>query len=293
MHKIYNYFYSTGNPTGKSDKTYRTGDGYRFIYEGTETSDGEWQVTLKNTEGYNNGKTSTFLLGNPFMAHVDILKFLEENERVLRQEVKVYDGNTLNSEIKADGQLLSYSDKTYTHIAPMQSVFVTAKDNEQGSITVTFTKDMLTQMSEDKVRSRAVSSAIQQKGIRITATDGETESRCLLLKRSGAMDACRAGEDAEVLIDPATAPGVVVFTVADEKALDIQQFRVAERIPLGFVVKENSARATLKFSFTEKEWNGWVLKDTETGKRYDLKTGNIVIGNLKSNIGRLYLEKIN
>lgn len=293
MHKIYNYFYSTGNPTGKSDKTYRTGDGYRFIYEGTETSDGKWQVTLKNTEGYNNGKTSTFLLGNPFMAHVDIQKFLEENKSVLSQEVKVYDGNTLNSEIKADGQLLSYSEKTYTHIAPMQSVFVKANNNEQGSITVTFTEDMLTQMSEDKVRSRAVSSGIQQKGIRITATDGETESRCLLLKRSGATDACRAGEDAEVLIDPATAPSVVVFTVADDKALDIQQFRVAERIPLGFVVKEESARATLKFSFTEKEWNGWVLKDTETGERYDLKTGNIVIGNLKSNIGRLYLEKIN
>lgn len=293
MHKIYNYFYSTGNPTGKSDKTYRTGDGYRFIYEGTETSDGKWQVTLKNTEGYNNGKTSTFLLGNPFMAHVDIQKFLKENENVLTSEVKVYDGTTLNSEIKADGQLLSSSGDAYAYIAPMQSVFVTAKDNEQGSITVTFTEDMLTQMSEDKVRSRAVSSAIQQKGIRITATDGETESRCLLLKRSGATDACRAGEDTEVLIDPATAPGVVVFTVADDKALDIQQFQTAKRIPLGFVVKEKSARATLKFSFTEKEWNGWVLKDTETGKRYDLKTGNIVIGNLKSNIGRLYLEKIN
>lgn len=293
MHKIYNYFYSTGNPTGKSDKTYRTGDGYRFIYEGTGTSDGKWQVTLKNTEGYNNGKTSTFLLGNPFMAHVDIQKFLKENESVLSQEVKVYDGNTLNSEIKADGQLLSYSEKTYTHIAPMQSVFVTAEDNEQGSITVTFTEDMLTQKPGDKVRSRAVSSGIQQKGIRITATDGDAESRCLLLKRSGATDAYRAGEDAEVLIDPATAPGVVVFTVADEKALDIQQFRAAERIPLGFVVKEKSARATLKFSFTEKEWNGWVLKDTETGNSYDLTKGDIVIGNLKSNIGRLYLEKIN
>ena len=294
MHKIYNYFYSTGNPTGKSDKTYRTGDGYRFIYEGTETSDGEWQVTLKNTEGYNNGKTSTFLLGNPFMAHVDIQEFLEENKSVLSQEVKVYDGNTLNSEIKADGTLLSSSGgDAYAYIAPMQSVFVTANNNEQSSITVTFTENMLTQKPGDKVRSRAVSSAIQQKGIRITATDGDAESRCLLLKRSGATDAYRAGEDAEVLIDPATAPGVVVFTVADDKALDIQQFRAAERIPLGFVVKEKSARATLKFSFTEKEWNGWVLKDTETGERYDLKTGNIVIGNLKSNIGRLYLEKIN
>ena len=268
MHKIYNYFYSTGNPTGKSDKTYRTGDGYRFIYEGTETSNGKWQVTLKNTEGYNNGKTSTFLLGNPFMAHVDIQKFLKKNESVLSQEVKVYNGNTLNSEIKADGTLLSSSGGAYAYIAPMQSVFVTANNNEQGSITVTFTEDMLAQKPEDKVRSRAVSSGIQQKGICITATDGDAESRCLLLKRSGATDACRAGEDAEVLIDPATAPGVVVFTVADDKALDIQQFRVAERIPLGFVVKEKSARATLKFSFTEKEWNGWVLKDTETGKSY-------------------------
>lgn len=293
MHKIYNYFYSTGNPTGKSDKTYRTGDGYRFIYEGTETSDGTWQVTLKNTEGYNNGKTSTFLLGNPFMAHVDIQKFLKKNEDVLKQEVKVYDGTTLNSEIKADGQLLSSSGDTYTHIAPMQSVFVRAQNDVATEVTVTFTEEMLAQKPEDKVRSRAVSSGIQQKGIRITATDGDAESRCLLLKRSGATDAYRAGEDAEVLIDPATAPGVVVFTVADEKALDIQQFRAAERIPLGFVVKEKSARATLKFSFTEKEWNGWVLKDTETGNSYDLTKGDIVIGNLKSNIGRLYLEKIN
>lgn len=293
MHKIYNYFYSTGNPTGKSDKTYRTGDGYRFIYEGTETSNGKWQVTLKNTEGYNNGKTSTFLLGNPFMAHVDIQMFLEENESVLSQEVKVYDGNTLNSEIKADGTLLSSSGDAYAYIAPMQSVFVTAKDNEQGSITVTFTEDMLTQKPEDKVRSRAVSSGIQQKGIRITATDGETESRCLLLKRSGATDACRAGEDAEVLIDPATAPGVVVFTVADDKALDIQQFQTAKRIPLGFVVKEEVTGTTLKFSFAEKEWNEWVLKDTETGKSYDLKAESVFVGNLKSNVGRLYLEKIN
>lgn len=293
MHKIYNYFYSTGNPTGKFDRVKRTGNGYRFIYEGAESEEGTWQVTLKNTEGHNNGKTSTFLLGNPFMAHVNIQEFLKRNENVLTGEVKVYDGNTLNSEIKADGQLLSYSEKTYTHIAPMQSVFVKANNNEQGSITVTFTEDMLTQKPEDKVRSRAVSSGIQQKGIRITATDGETESRCLLLKRSGATDACRAGEDAEVLIDPATAPSVVVFTVADDKALDIQQFQTAKRIPLGFVVKEEVTGTTLKFSFAEKEWNGWVLKDTETGKRYDLKTGNIVIGNLKSNIGRLYLEKIN
>jgi hypothetical protein len=293
MHKIYNYFYSTGNPTGKFHRVNRTGNGYRFIYEGAESEEGTWQVTLKNTEGHNNGKTSTFLLGNPFMAHVDIQEFLKENKSVLSQEVKVYDGNTLNSEIKADGTLLSSSGGAYAYIAPMQSVFVMAKDNEQGSITVTFTEDMLAQKPEDKVRSRAVSSGIQQKGIRITATDGDAESRCLLLKRSGATDACRAGEDAEVLIDPATAPGVVVFTVADDKALDIQQFQTAKRIPLGFVVKEEVTGTTLKFSFAEKEWNGWVLKDTETGKRYDLKTGNIVIGNLKSNIGRLYLEKIN
>lgn len=292
MHKIYNYFYSTGNPTGKSDRVNRTGNGYRFIYEGAESEEGIWQVTLKNTEGHNNGKTSTFLLGNPFMAHVNIQKFLKRNESVLTGEVKVYDGNTLNSEIKVNDELVSSSNNNYTHIAPMQSVFVTANE-EAASVTVTFTADMLEQMPDDKMRSRSVSAEVQQKGIRITATDGVLESRCLLLKRPGTTDAYRAGEDTEVLIDPATAPGVVVFTVADDKALDIQQFQTAKRIPLGFVVKEEVTGTTLKFSFAEKEWNGWVLKDTETGKSYDLKAGSVFVGNLKSNVGRLYLEKIN
>lgn len=293
MHKIYNYFYSTGNPTGKSDWVNRTGNGYRFIYEGAESEEGIWQVTLKNTEGHNNGKTSTFLLGNPFMAHVNIQKFLVENKDVLTGEVKVYDGNTLNSEIKVNGELVSSLNSNYTHIAPMQSVFVTATNADAASVTVTFTADMLEQMPDDKMRSRSVSAEVQQKGIRITATDGVLESRCLLLKRPGTTDAYRAGEDTEVLIDPATAPGVVVFTVADDKALDIQQFQTAKRIPLGFVVKEEVTGTTLKFSFAEKEWNEWVLKDTETGKSYDLKAGSVFVGNLKSNVGRLYLEKIN
>lgn len=293
MHKIYNYFYSTGNSTGKSDRVNRTGNGYRFIYEGAESKEGTWQVTLKNTEGHNNGKTSTFLLGNPFMAHVNIQKFLKRNESVLTGEVKVYDGNTLNSEIRVDDELVSYSNSNYTHIAPMQSVFVTATNADAASVTVTFTADMLEQMPDDKMRSRSVPAEVQQKGIRITATDGVLESRCLLLKHPGTTDAYRAGEDTEVLIDPATAPGVVVFTVADDKALDIQQFQTAKRIPLGFVVKEEVTGTTLKFSFAEKEWNEWVLKDTETGKSYDLKSGSVFVGNLKSNVGRLYLEKIN
>ena len=56
--------------------------------------------------------------------------------------VKVYDGNSANSLIMAEGELVS-NGADFTHIAPMQSVFVTVADVTK-SLKITFTEEMLT-----------------------------------------------------------------------------------------------------------------------------------------------------
>lgn len=94
-------------------------------------------------------------------------------------------------------------------------------------------------------------------------------------------------------MDNEIPPKIAVFSIADEKALDIQQLNDATRIPLGFSLY-NPARVTLKLSHGNSDaWKSWSLIDTQTGKRTPLSASEITldIGILSTNVGRFYLEK--
>ncbi len=120
---------------------------------------------------------------------------------------------------------------------------------------------------------------------------------CLMIRlirfNSSASTAYRAKEDAKLLFDN-VKPDIAIFSVASEKALDIQQLpATATRIPLGMSMR-NPARVSLKISHRAGDaWNGWSLVDTQTGKRTSLSQGEVTIdaGILTGNAGRFYLEK--
>jgi hypothetical protein len=289
LHTQYDYFDLQGNTINQYETITRVASG-RFIYEDA-TGKGSFpvNVTAKNIK-----LGDTYLVGNPFMTHINIEKFIAGNAAAGITSVKVYDGSGSNSAIELEGDgFVSNDGSTLTHIAPMQSFFITA--NSGAEVALTFTADMLENAPAQLMRStRAAGSSTVSNALKLTATVGKTTSNSLVRLNASAKDAYRAGEDARILIDNEVRPTVAIFTIAGEEALDIQQLSTsATRIPVGISMR-NPARVSLTLAHRSGDaWAGWSLVDTQTGKRTSLQNGEVTIdlGILKSNVGRFYLEK--
>jgi len=288
VHTHYTYYNMSGQGTSYSENLTRTLPG-RFIYENSGGT-----VTFPYTVNVTNKAAGTsFLIGNPFMTHIRIDRFMADNPNVT--SIKVYDGNSNNSVIKVDGQLLT-NGSSFQYIAPMQSFFVTVS-LPATSLSVKFAEAALTQApgSGGLMRStRAMSlSGTSSPALLLTATVGNTTSSCLIRLSSSARAAFRPGEDSELLMDNEVPPAIALFSVADGKALDIQQLDNAIQIPLGFSLR-NPARVTLKLTHNSGDaWTNWSLMDAQTGKRTSLSASDTTldIGILSTHVGRFYLIK--
>ena len=289
-HTEYTYFDGSGSSTGLTEGVARQDVG-RLVIDGMQD---ELKLTVENhTAG------TTFVVGNPFLAHIDIQQFLAANSNI--SSVKLSDGQAVSS-IMRDNSTAS----GYTHIAPMQAFYVEAK-TAGTTLEVTFTADMQAAMpgyniyatsaasSRAKTSSRAMTRGGMGMGntLRLTAECDGRQSTALVTLRSSADDAYRAGEDSKVLIDTDMQPAVVVFTTADGHALDIQQRRSDTAIPVGFRMQK-SGRVSLTLSHDEGDvWSRWSLVDSRTGRRYPLSEGTtyVDLGTLGTHAGRFCLEK--
>lgn len=291
VHTLYNYFNLSGSSSAYSENLTRTLPG-RFIYEngsGTVT----FPVTVNAT---NKAAGTTFLVGNPFMSHLSISQFMADNPSIT--SVKVYDGNTNNSVIKADGQLLS-NGTSFQYIAPMQSVFVTVAAPSL-TLPVRFTTAALTQAPGSGGLLRSAMAAPQTRAVStgrptlvLTASVGNTSSSCIIRLHPSTRAAFNPKEDSEILLDNEVVPAIVVYSIADEKALDIQQLNDAERIPIGFNLR-TPGQVKLKLSHANGDtWKNWSLLDTETNKRTPLSGSEVTVdaGAMSSHVGRFYLVR--
>lgn len=287
------YFYS--DPSGSSqDMPYENLDrnettAGRFIYE-NENGETDFPITMTyNNEQYDE-EYNVFLVGNPFMSHIDIQEFFEENKHI--DLIKVYNGSGNNSIIYDDGELLYATREgtnTIKYIPPMQSFFVelssTGEYNDKCSIT--YTEEMLTQQPGSNLRS---ASSSPSDALYLTASASGQHSSAMLRFSASASDYYHEGEDADILIDDKVPPAVAVFTVADSHALDIQQRASGGDIPIGFVLPK-AEEVTLRIDVPE-EYAGWVLNDLETGKNYALHSGTneLELGRMLTNVGRFSLR---
>lgn len=284
-HTEYEYVTGDNVPTGIKETITRVNAG-RFIYENnTSTVSFPLTVTLTNME-----EGTVFLAGNPFMSHIDVQKFLDGNTGIT--SVKVYDGNTTNSMISADGELLS-SDGTpgYDRIAPMQSFFVTA-GTSASEREIQYTEDMLVPAPENLLKSTRSLRADDVDKLILTARSSGYEAHALLRFTPDASDRYLAGEDAEVLIDSEVRPVIALFSVADGKALDIQQLAEATEIPLGFYLRQPASVDLSVRQAGNGSRGGWQLFDAETGQTFPLDGREPVIrlGRLSTNTGRFFLR---
>lgn len=284
LHDEYEYVTGDNVPTGIKETINRAKPG-RFIYENEgNTATFPVSVTLTNQQ-----PGTVFLAGNPFMSHIDVNKFLAGNTGIT--SVKVYDGNTTNSMILADGDLLSGEASGYSQIAPMQSFFVTV-DTEASEQAIQYTEDMLVSAPGSLLKSTRSLRADDPAKLYLTAHGSGCEAGALLRFTPSASAGYLAGEDAEILVDSEVRPVIAIFSIAGGKALDIQQLDEATEIPLGFYLR-SPADVTLSVRKAETgQWNGWQLFDAENGQTFPLDGGEAVIklGILSTNTGRFFLR---
>lgn len=215
-----------------------------------------------------------YLFGNPFMAHINIKKFLDANPSVT--SVKVY----------KNGQYVDItgSNVAGAQIAPMQAVFLTATDAGT-QLHITLSEDMLEQGKPSTRLTRRMANQV-----RLTATSNRHSASCVVVSSSSGNDKFNSREDVTLLVGSEEGSGVAVYTIADGKALSIQRMRSATRIPVGFYLKR-TGNVSLAFDASDNIWSGWRLKDKQTGRSYPLK-GRITLHNVSTGSGRFFLEKV-
>ena len=288
-HTKYYYYNEKNQQTDLYEIINRNGEEGKLYtdYLKDKGDDWEFHIILKTEK-----KSTVFIAGNPFMAHINIAKFFETNKNIT--EVKVYDGNAMNSAVLCDGELLTNNNnetKEWTSIAPMQSFFVTV-GSETESCQITYTEGMLeTQPNGAQQlrigRSRAAKAEGEGDRLTITASTGDVESNALVRFSGDASADFVPGEDAALLVDNEVRPRVQVFTIAGNRAADIQQTPQTDRITLGFMLAE-TAPLTLSLS-GDTDWN---LYDTLTGATYPLTGGQAVsLGTAGSSTGRYMLVR--
>ena len=261
---IYNYYGINGNSL-KGSSIARTGQIGRLW-----TAEQINGLTLKReTSG------TLYIFGNPFMAHINIKKFLEANNSSV-SSVKVY----------KDGQYVDITSSNVANgaqIAPMQAVFLTA--TEGTSLRVTLSEDMLEQGSSSTKLTREMPDQM-----RLTATSNGHSASCTIVSSSSGNDKFNSREDVTLLVGSEEGSGVAVYTIADGKALSIQRMKSVTRIPVGFYLKQ-AGNVNLAFDASDDIWNSWRLKDQQTGRSYPLK-GKITLDNVSTGSGRFFLEKV-
>jgi len=288
----YHYFTLGGVQTGGDVTITRKMEG-RFVYEVSDEYDPQngngtaFSYTLKNE----NSESTEFVAGNPFMSYLDIRTLLSENAGTVSAiRLETDNGNT-TYKIESGNLIATGGENPVNVIAPMQAFYVTASASG-GTASISYSEKMFVQPSST-VATRRMKTAMQSQPttLNISLHTVDEQSGCIVLLNNKASDAYVPGEDVPLLIDRERMPKLKVFTLAESKALDIQQMNDSKEIELGFIAK-GSQKGIMTLT-AGSLWRDWCLVDVRTQTRYPLSGGSvdIKISNISGCNGRYYLVK--
>lgn len=250
----YTYYNSDGSTasTPQTETITRTGTVHK-LYTG--------QVDVNLNEAQDG---THYLVGNPYMAHIDATEFFKQNTGLLEKYWLV---DEAGQKVAVGSEITTSSDNT---IAPLQSFFVAINEEVTTKPTkVTFTTSMQTLGTDvnDNLRSTDI--------LYLTATtpDGK-QSRAALAYNLAADKEYEASEDAELFLDSNLSDVPTVYTVAGTMATSINQTSELYNIPVGvYCAGATNENVSLSFS----NLNGFsyaTLYDAETGTDTPLHEGS-------------------
>lgn len=185
------------------------------------------------------------MVGNPFMAPLDVQAFVESNSDVLAQKYWIGDMSEDNAVAFTEN---GWSAQT-SLIAPYSVFYVEALGHEteaetiyDANVTVKFTADM------QKFETTSTGEGSQTASLKIKAEDAEGSSSAAVRYAASASNGFGM-EDAQMISgltgNADNAPKV--YTVAGNTAVSVNQLKDAQRIPLGVTAADGSV-VTLTFS---------------------------------------------
>lgn len=182
------------------------------------------------------------MVGNPFMAPLDVQAFVESNSDVLAQKYWIGDMSEDNAVAFTENGRSAQT----SLIAPYSVFYVqiaeTATPDEKGNFKVKFTADM------QKFETTSTGEGSQTVSLKIKAEDAEGSSSAAVRYAASASNGFGM-EDAQMISgltgNADNAPKV--YTVAGNTAVSVNQLKDAQRIPLGVTAADGSV-VTLTFS---------------------------------------------
>ncbi len=159
----FRYYYTNkaGYPLVPAEAPYldivpRSGEAYRFIFEGSDS----FEMTIPITDGDNDGDTDWIMVGNPFLSSLDFDVFYADNSAYIEDYYNLFTGSSFPT---------TYVSSSERKIASFQAFFVKPKGSVGSSITLRFTEDM--SVLRDDGASHQLRSAIPGKTLRMTVTN--------------------------------------------------------------------------------------------------------------------------
>lgn len=227
----------------------------------------------------NNNETDYYLIGNPFIAHLDMKEFFKENHQLDKKYwYKVGDKQgVVVVDDSEEGGITGDGSTNFT-IPPLYSFFVRIKNPTNKGITFTSAMQVLGKENDGRTTTRA---------LRITASADGKVSHAVVRYSAGAVADYQTSEDAELFLDSNLAGVPMVYTVAGSTAVSVNQTDKMYGIPLG-TYGGLTDEVALTFNGTES-FSDVALYDAVNHTEIPLSEGVSV--RIKGNVGgRYYLR---
>lgn len=277
--QIYRFVYETGAEGNLKAE-------YKYKSEGKEVSEGrtvfvgqdQYQITLKSDV-----PTNTFMLGNPFMSHLDLEKFLAVNTNVASVSMQL--AKSEQTVAMVAGTTLS-TGGTQT-VAPMQSFYLTTNTEPSTSATILLTKEMINNKgtSEDKGEGK-----MPGLRVRVESLTNGSQSAALLLTHEAVAAADINSAAAPTIMDGEVKADVKVFGINSGNGFDIMP--LADITPLGIYLSKSDSISIKVESENGADANEYVLHDNLTNTDYAVGNSLTVAG-AETSLGRFVIKKAN
>ena len=248
----------------KSDDIYHRTE-TNASYNGTVNHD---EITVELSESANG---EYYLVGNPFMAHLDMGEFLTRNNGVLEPKYWYVADNGVQNVVVTDpdGTDWTNSDDA-SFIPPMRSFFVKKSESAGEKNEIVFTHEMQA-LGGASVSGNETNALI----ISATSSSGRT-SRAAVAYDGAASAEYVSGEDAELFLDSNLGDVPMVYTVAGTMATSINRTSQLTDIPVGLYGTQGET-VTLAFEGLDS-FSGATLYDAQEGTEtllYDGRTATV------------------
>ena len=263
----------------KEDKEYtyynydKLTDGRKQSVESLRDSVGRLNPTHGTVTIAANESSLFFLVGNPFMAHLDIRKFLEKNSDKVESNYWILNSTEQKSVVLSEGIAVSNTGEVNAStLLPPLAGFMVKATAETDELTLNYDEDMMQVVdavadAPGWLKAPATRSAAPDGMMLITAsTAAGRPTTALLSDGSSLLDA-----NADLVVDPELNVPATVYTVADGRAMSINAAADMHCTELG-VVGSADDDITLRFEGPLCD-DGYYLNDRRRGCSTPLRQG--------------------